>query len=194
MMMTTQTQSCTSLSPSPAALPLLSVYSTPWWARWVVKQIVKALCWKSSILFYKFSFLCCSVWASDFKSHMFCFLNNSVIVRCAFNWKAQFTWKIIIFKAYPFRVVNIMNIPDFAAWVNRKSFGLWSDMFQEMRCFGISSKQRLVNEMAHYIDHICLPTLLTSKGKLPASLLILSIMNLTFKSLIRSVNKVSVEG
>ena len=40
MMMTTQTQSCTSLSPSPAAPPSLSVYSTPWWARWVLRHAV----------------------------------------------------------------------------------------------------------------------------------------------------------
>lgn len=44
MMMTTQTQSCTSLSPSPAAPPSLSAYSTPWWVRWVPKQTENPLC------------------------------------------------------------------------------------------------------------------------------------------------------
>lgn len=52
----------------------------------------------------------------------------------------------------------------------------------------------MVNEKIQYIHHICLPASLTSKGKLLASLLILSITNSTFKSLIRCFNKVSVEG
>lgn len=56
--------------------------------------------------------------------------------------------------------------------------------------FGISSRQKLLNEVVHSSSH--LPA--SSTDKLLASLVILSIMNSIFKSLIRSFNKLSVEG
>ncbi len=124
----------------------------------------------------------------------YCIINSSpiIILDKYFDSSEQFRiWDYEI-------ILHTTDLYRFAANVNQKccklKWGKFSILFLLDACFGVSSRQKLVKEMEQYIHHTCLPASLTSKGKSLASLLILSIINSTFKSLFRCFNKVCVEG